>query len=169
MAEEEAKPAAATGLERVREILLGGILVELDRRLSKLEHYITTRSSDVQHDARQRTDVLEAHVKKEVDAVAARATRDSADINNLLREARHEQRDSFVQLEQRISRIEERLEAQVARIERDTREQLLAATKNFFEELAQLRGQLRAESAREEEEEGEAGAEGTEHFARDAH
>jgi hypothetical protein len=120
---------AEPGIERVREILFGEILAELEHRLAKLESYITSRSTDIQHDARQRADVLEAHLKKEVDA----------------------------------------MEARIARVERENRERALAEAKTFFDELAQLRGQLRAAAAREDDED-EAGLErGTEHAASDAH
>jgi hypothetical protein len=147
MTEEATKPITESGLQRVREILFGGILAEVDKRLSRLESYITARTNDLQHDARQRMDVLETHLKKEVEVVATRAARDITDLNNVIRELR----------------------AQLAGIERETREQLLASTKNFLEELEQLRSRLRAEAAHEEEEGEHPEAEGTEHLAWDAH
>jgi hypothetical protein len=153
MGAETVKTNQETGLERVREILFGEILVELERRLGKLETFIAARSNDVQHDSRQRIDVLESHLKKEIEAVATRSARDSGSATDDLRQARHEQHDAITQIEQRIARAEERLEAQIARVEREAREQLLANAKRFFEDLVQLRTQLSMTAARELEDE----------------
>jgi hypothetical protein len=169
--EEPAKTITGTGLERVREILFGEILVELERRLAKLENYIASRSNDVQHDARQRMEVLEGHIKKEVEAVAGRATRDSTEISGEIREVRHQQHEALVEIEQRFVRSEERLQAQIALVERESREQLLANAKTFFEELVQMRSELRLAAARNEEEEEveRPSPEGTEHVTMGAH
>ncbi len=169
MKEEASQTASEEGLQRVREILFGEILVELERRLGKLENYIQTRSNDVQHDARQRMNVLEGHLKKEVEAVAARATREASESAGELRAVRHEQHDAIVALEQRIVHCEEHVEAQLARIERDGREQLLANAKSFFEELAQLRSEFRQAAARAEDEEESRREEGAEHASSGPH
>ncbi len=113
--------------------------------------------------------VLEGHLKKEVEAVAARATREATESAGELRAVRHEQHDAIVGLEQRLVHCEEHLEAQVARIEREGREQLLAYAKTFFEELAHLRGQFRQAAARTEDEEESGREEGAEHASSDPH
>jgi hypothetical protein len=137
------------GLERIRDILLGDILVELERRLARLDSYIANRSSELQHDVRHRTDVLEAHMRKELGAVADRQAHDSGEAQSLIRSLRGENRDAFGQLEQRIARLEERLETSIARVERESREQVLAQAKSFLEELERVRNQLRAALVRE--------------------
>ncbi len=115
------------GLERIREILLGDVLAELERRLARIDSQLANRTSELHQDARLRTDVLEAHVRKEIEAVSARAA----------------------QLEQRLARVEERMEAQVARIERESRQQLLDQAKSFLDELERVRHQLRSAIVRE--------------------
>jgi hypothetical protein len=137
------------GLDRIREILLGDILVELERRLTRLDSYIANRSAELQHDVRHRTDVLEAHMRKELDALSAREAHDSGETQSLLRSVRGENRDALGQLEQRVVRLEDRLEASIARVERESREQLLAQAKSFLEELERVRNQLREALVRE--------------------
>jgi hypothetical protein len=168
MPEEIAKTTEG-GIERVREILFGEILLELERRLAKLENYIAARSTDVQHDARQRMDVLEAHLKKEVEAIAARTARDNTGITDEIRQLRHDQHDASSQLEQRVVRSEERLEAQIGRVEREGREQLLSNAKRFFEELVQLRTQLSMSAAHEEEDTEQLRGDGSDHGTLGSH
>jgi hypothetical protein len=132
------EPAAATdvrrtlervpgGLDRIRDILFGEILSDLDKRLARIDHNLTTRGTELAQDARRRTDVLEAHVRKELDA----------------------QTTKTAQTDQRIARLEERIDSTLARIEREVRQQLLDQAKAFQDELARMRNELRFELVRE--------------------
>lgn len=151
------------GIDRVRQILLGDVVAELERRLARLDYLITHRNQEVQHDVRNRTDVLEAHVRKELQAQAAHAGHENGELTAALRAAREEHREGITHIEQRLTRIEERLEASIARVERETREQLLAQAKSFIEELERTRNQLRVAIARELGLEPESFEEGNEH------
>jgi DNA repair exonuclease SbcCD ATPase subunit len=137
------------GLERIREILLGDVLAELERRLARIDSQLAHRTSELHQDARHRTDVLEAHVRKEIDALSARAGQDNREANDAVRNLRHEQREAITQIEQRLTRIEERVDASIARIERETRQQLLDQAKSFLDELERVRHQLRSALVRE--------------------
>ncbi len=137
------------GLGRIREILLGDILVEIEQQLARLDSYVANRSNEVQHDARHRADLLEAHLRREIDGVTSRVTHDTTELTAMIRELRHHQRETVSQVEQRLARIEDRLEAAVARLEREGREQLLTQAKSFLEELESTRNQLRSALARE--------------------
>jgi hypothetical protein len=159
------------GIDRVREILLGDIVAELERRLARLDYLITHRNQELHHDVRTRTDVLEAHVRKELEVQLARAGNDTAQLNDALRIAREENREAITRVEKRLTRLEERFESAIARVERETREQLLAQAKTFIEELERMRTQLRAGMLHElgidqdsfEEEGGHAGASSAPH------
>lgn len=137
------------GLERVREILLGDILAELERRLARIDNQLANRTSELQLDARHRTDVLDAHVRKEVDALSTRAAHDSHELGDSIRVLRREKDEAFAQIEQRFARLEERLETSIARMERDARQQLLDQAKTFLNELERVRHQLRSAIIRE--------------------
>jgi len=137
------------GLERIREILLGDILAELERRLARIDSQLANRTSELHQDARHRTDVLEAHVRKEIDALSARAGQDNHELNDAIRILRQDQREAIAQIEQRLTRIEERVDTSIARIERDTRQQSLDQAKSFLNELERIRHQLRSSIVRE--------------------
>jgi hypothetical protein len=140
---------ASARIEHIREILVGDIVVEIERRLARLEHLIANRNSELQHDVRNRTDVLEAHVRKELDALGTRAVHDNGELNAAIRAIRSEHRNELAQMEQRLSRMEDRIEVSVARVEREARDQLLAQAKTFIEELERVRMQLRTALASE--------------------
>jgi len=135
--------------DQIREILLGDILAEIEHRLARLDSYIANRNNEVQHDVRKRTDVLEAHVRKELDALGKRLSAETTDTSNALRTAHDEQRDAVARIEQRVRRLEEHVDASVARVEREMREQMLAQAKSFLEELERMRQSLRVALVRE--------------------
>lgn len=141
--------ATAGGLDRIREILFGDILTELEQRLARADHHVTTRTQELKEDARRRTDVLEAHMRKEAEASSSRAARQLGELTESIRSLRNEHRDALAAIEQRLSRIEDRIEASIARVEREAREQLLEQAKLFLDQLEQTRQQLQATLARE--------------------
>jgi tetrahydromethanopterin S-methyltransferase subunit G len=137
------------GIERIREILLGDILTELERRLARIDSQLANRASELHQDARHRTDVLEAHVRKEIDALSARAGQEHHEVNDAIRALRREQHEVIAEIEQRLARVEERVEASIARLERESRQQLLDQAKSFLNELERVRHQLRSAIIRE--------------------
>jgi DNA anti-recombination protein RmuC len=137
------------GLERVREILLGDVLVELERRIARIDGQLGNRASEVQLDVRHRTGVLEAYVRKEIDALSARAGQAGREVNDSIRSLRDELREAIARLEQRLAGIEDRLDASIARLEREARQQLLDQSKSFLDELERVRDQLRSALVRE--------------------
>jgi hypothetical protein len=125
------------------------MLVELERRLSRLENLITNRANEVQHDVRHRTGVLEAHVRKELEAIGKRVKDDAAERNDAARAQRAEERDALAKLDQRIAQLEGHVDSAIARIEHEMRDQLLAQAKSFIDELEGARVQLRTALNRE--------------------
>jgi DNA anti-recombination protein RmuC len=141
--------AVNDGIEQVREILLGDVIAELERRLARLDHLITHRTQEVHHVVRTRTDVLEEHLRKELQAQSSRAANEKTRFDEAIRTTRDEHRGVLARIEQRISQLEERLDGTIARIEREVRDQVLAQSKTFIDELERVRVQLRAGIARE--------------------
>src|SRR3974390_2556944 len=60
------------GIGQVREILVGAIQRDLERRLSRLEAHVGARVVDLQQEVRRRIDVIEAHLRKEIEALSTR-------------------------------------------------------------------------------------------------
>src|SRR5262249_37825671 len=60
------------GIDQVREILVGAIQRDLERKLARTESHLNARLAEIQQEARRRTEVIEAHLRKESDALSAR-------------------------------------------------------------------------------------------------
>lgn len=104
------------GLELLREILVGAIQRDLDRRVTRAESHSAARVTELQQEMRRRIDVIEAHVQKDADA----------------------QRDLASSLEQRVAKLEEA----IARAQHDLRQELLHQAKAFLDELHNIRAEL---------------------------
>ncbi len=137
------------GLERIREILLGDVLAEIERRISRIDQLITSRTTELQHDARRRTDVLDVHVRKELDALSNLVATDSREVNDAIRTVARQHREANAVLEQRLGQLEDRFEGTLARIERDSRQQLLDQSNWFLNEIERVRQDLRSTLIRE--------------------
>ena len=127
-------------LDKIRDILFGGIYRELDRRLVRANAHLSARVHESEQESRRRIDVLEVHLKKETEAIIFRLEREFAEINETLRKTTHEHRDAFSSLEQKIAKVEEARAAG----QRELRRQLLDQAKASLDELQNLRKELLA-------------------------
>jgi hypothetical protein len=143
------READGTGLDRVREILFGDTFAEIERRLVRAEAHLNSRARELHEDARRRTDVLEAHVRREAEATSTRSERRLADLGEAIHALRAEHRDVHVTLEQRLVRLEERLDGALARVERDARDMLHDHAKAVLDQIEETRHQLLATLASE--------------------
>ena len=63
-------PEAGASIDKVRDILFGGQMREVDRRFARIEERLTKELADLRDDLRKRLDTLDAHVRRENDALA---------------------------------------------------------------------------------------------------
>lgn len=126
------------GLDQIREILFGTIQHELERRLARTDGQLAARSHDLEQEARRRSEVLELHFKKEIEAIATQLERGLSDAKDALRKAGAEQHDAVSAVERRLAKLEEA----AAHGERELRRQMLEQAKSFLDELQQLRREL---------------------------
>jgi len=126
------------GLEQVREILFGASFRELERKLARSDVHTSTRSREIEQEARKRTEVLEAHLRAEIGALVSRADQGFSDAAEAVRNITREDREAVSALEKRIAKAEE---AGIV-AQRELRNQLLAQAKSFLDELQKLRAEL---------------------------
>src|SRR5262245_15721191 len=69
------EPARQSGIDQVREILFGATYRDLDLRLARADAHVAARINDLEQEARKRSEVIEAHHKKEAETLAARFDR----------------------------------------------------------------------------------------------
>jgi hypothetical protein len=133
------------GLEQIREIVVGAFEREVERRLMRLEAEVSARGSDLPQEARRRMDVIEAHLRKETEALAGRVETETTDTREALRTLGREQRESTTALEQRLTKLEEL----VAKQHHGLRQEILDQAKLFLDELQGLRTELKETVERE--------------------
>jgi hypothetical protein len=129
---------APGGLDQIREILFGALHREFERRLVRVDAQLAARAQELEHEIRRRTEMLEAHARKESEALALRFEREFNEMNEKLRRAARESRDALSALEQRLAKLEET----TTQDQRELRQLLLEQAKSFFDESQRLRREL---------------------------
>jgi hypothetical protein len=126
------------GVEQIREILVGAFQREFERRLARVESHFATRSNDLQQDARRRMEVIESHLKKETDTLAARFEADTVEARDALRASGREYRETMTALDMRVAKLEEAVSKQ----QQALRQQILDQAKSFLDEMHALRAEF---------------------------
>jgi hypothetical protein len=126
------------GLEQVREIVVGAIQRELERRVARVESHLVARANDLQLETRRRTEMIEKHLEREVAALATRTESESIETREAQRSAGRELRETSTALEQRVAKLEEAL----VKTQHALRQEILAQGKVFLDELQNLRREL---------------------------
>ena len=129
---------AADGLVQLREILVGAIQRDLERRLTRVEAHGAVRATEAQQEAKQRIEFIEAHMRAEAESLGQRVRTDGAETKEAIRALSREQRETAAALEQRVGKLEEAL----ARMQQELRDQILAQAKVFLDELHRVRTEV---------------------------
>lgn len=133
-----AESAITNSLEQVRDILCGAQLRELARRLSRTDAQVAAQAEELRIEARRRLDVLEAHVRREIEALNASIEAQRAAGAGVLGNVARDSREALELLEQRVQRLEDL----VPRTQRELRQQLLEQSKSFLDETRRTRSEL---------------------------
>jgi hypothetical protein len=140
----EPEPARAS-IEQVRELLFGAIYRDLELHMSRTDTQVAARVHDLEQEFRRRTEIIESHLKKETETVAARIDRQLGELNDGLRNLMREQRELAAQTDRRIAKSEEA----AAAAQQELRHRLLEQAKTFLDELQALRKDMLATFHRE--------------------
>ncbi|WP_437596574.1 hypothetical protein [Sorangium sp. So ce590] len=133
-----AESAITNSLEQVRDILCGAQLRELARRLSHTDAQVAAQAEELRIEARRRLDVLEAHVRREIEALSASTEAHRAASAGALGNVARDSREALELLDQRVQRLEDLVE----RTQRELRQQLLEQSKSFLDETRRTRSEL---------------------------
>jgi hypothetical protein len=126
------------GIGQVREILVGAIQRDLERRIAKLEANAVVRIGELQQEVRRRIDVIEAHLRKEIEALSARLEGEVVELKDGMRALTREHRETGTASDQRVAKLEET----VAHAQHELRTQILDQAKSFLDELHQMREEV---------------------------
>jgi hypothetical protein len=117
---------------------MGAFERDVERRLGRVEAHLSARGIELPQEARRRMEVIEAHLRKETDALAARVEAETVDTREALRALGREQRETTSTLEHRMTKLEEA----VAKQHHALRQEILDQAKLFLDELHGLRAEL---------------------------
>ena len=121
----------AGSLDKVRDILFGAQVRDADRRFARLEERIAKESTELKDDVRKRLGVLEQFVKHEVESLAERLKTEHEARTDADKDQSRELRDTSKGFEKKFGHVDD----QLARVQRDLRQQLLDAQQRLSDEI----------------------------------
>ena len=135
----------AANLDKVRDILFGSQLREMDRRFSRLEERLVKETADLKDDMRKRLDALELYMRNEAEALAGRIRTEQDQRveagDNLSRDLR----ETAGAIGRRLSGLDE----QLSKTQRELRQQMLEQHQRLSDDIRQKIDDVFAALARE--------------------
>ncbi|WP_414582846.1 hypothetical protein [Scytonema sp. PCC 10023] len=120
-------------LAKVRDILFGNQMREVERRFTRLEERLVKESADLRDETRKRLDSLETYIKKEVESIADRLKNEQVERGKAVKAVAEENKNITMSLEKRIAQFEE----ETANSQREVREQILNQSKSLQDDIRQ--------------------------------
>jgi DNA anti-recombination protein RmuC len=140
-----AEGAGAASLDKVRDILFGGHMRDVERRFARLEERLLKETSDLKDDVRRRLDALELYAKNENESLAGQIKAEHEDrLESDNRQAR-DAAETTRSIERRITTLDE----QVAKGQRELRSQLLEQHQRLSDDIRHKMEDVLATLARE--------------------
>ncbi len=138
--------AGAASLDKVRDILFGGQMRDLDQRFARVEDRLTRETATLAEDVRKRLTSVEQYAGTEAEALAQRIKGEYEARTAATKELSRQLQDTSSEFEKRSGLIED----QLARAQRELRQQILDVQQQLSTEIRQkfdaLLTELRQES-----------------------
>jgi hypothetical protein len=146
-ADSTAPPAAAgaASLEKVRDILFGQQMREVDRRFARLEERIAKEGRDLKLEIKQRLDAFEQFVKGETESLSDRLGQEQAERTEGDAKQARELADASRAFERRTTTLDE----QQSKNQREVRQHLLDQHQRLSDDLRLKVDEVLAALARE--------------------
>ena len=132
-------------IDRVREILFGSQVRNIDKRLDALEDRLLKELASIEEATRRRFDAFEVYVKGEVDALTGRLKEGHEHREHMNQEWFNHLREASAGLEHKFTQLGEH----TAQTHRDMRQQILEQSKTLSNEIRQKYSELAGALARE--------------------
>jgi hypothetical protein len=135
-ADEGARPplpdqVGSANLDKVRDILFGGQMRDFDRRLARLEERQAKDMSELKEDVRRRLAALEEFIKREAESLTERIKGEHAERSELIVGLTREFREATQAIDKRHSGLDD----QLARAQREFRQQILEQYQRLNDEI----------------------------------
>jgi DNA anti-recombination protein RmuC len=132
-------------LEKVRDILFGNQMREVDRRFARLEERIIKEARDLKDDIKRRLDALEAYTTKEAETLAGHIRQEHGDRVDANARLARELADTAGAFERRSAGLDE----QLAKGQREIRQHILEQQQRLSEDMRERIDEVLAALARE--------------------
>ncbi|MBD2252134.1 hypothetical protein [Nostoc parmelioides] len=123
----------SNNLDKIREILIGNQMQELDKRFTGLEERIVKELSHVRDETKERLDALEVYIKAEVEVLSESIKNEQLERESHLKAITEEYKFLHTSLEKKLLQFAE----QTISNQRNLREQILIQSKNLQDEIRQ--------------------------------
>ena len=128
--------SASGNLDKIRDILFGAQAREHDRRFAQLEQHLIREASDLRNDLKRRFESLEVYIKKEVEALTSRQTKEQ--------ETRGE---SVTKLTQELTHLAATLERKASQLEQQAAQAQTHLLQQLTERTSELATDIQARHA----------------------
>lgn len=120
-------------LNKVRDILVGSQMRELDKKFSRLEERFIKECSDLRDETKKRLDALEHYIKEEADSLSSRAKNEQSKRDEAVKAINEEQRKLAESLEKKMSELDE----QADKTQRELRQQIFSQSQTLHDDIRQ--------------------------------
>jgi ABC-type transporter Mla subunit MlaD len=125
------EPVDGTNIDKIRDILFGQQSRDIEKRMARLDERLIKEVTDLREEYRRRFDALELYARKELEALADRLNAEQAERVAGIDNCNRALSDIVRSLERQIGQ----LDGQVAKGQRDLREQNLEQSKGLSEDI----------------------------------
>jgi hypothetical protein len=132
--------AGAGSLEKIRDILFGAQARDYEKRFARLEERLTKESSDLREAVRRHFDSLENYIKQEFESLTERLRAEQNERSDAVRGLSEDMKNSAMAFERRIGQLDD----QLARGQRELRQQILDQSKSLSDEIRQKHEEVSA-------------------------
>lgn len=120
-------------LNKVRDILVGSQMRELDKKFARLEERLVKECSDLRDETRKRLDSLENYIKEEADSLSARAKNEQEKRDEAVKAINDSQRELAESLEKKMGELDQ----QADKTQRELRQQIFSQSQSLHDDIRQ--------------------------------
>jgi len=119
-------PTGGANLDKVRDILFGSQLRDIERRLARLDERLIKETNDIKGDVKQRLDAFDSYMRHETESLAGQIETEHHDrqgVDEQLSKGQRELRQQLLEQHQRLSDdIRQKIDEVLAALARETGE-----------------------------------------------
>lgn len=118
-------------LDKVREILVGNQIRDIEKKIIRLEERLMQEFSNVRDESKKRLDALENYVKQEVDSLTQRLKNEQKERDIQVKALAEENKNISINLENKLTQFDE----QTTKSQRELHEQIFNQSKSLQDDI----------------------------------